>query len=156
MGIDDRTLAAAHESGHAAIGRFMSAKLNASHICRGDHGGWLGGYRHGRPGDLSAIGERLLHVAGGAAEALVQGLHHPADAVRFVSAGDVAFLGVDSFESLVRLPTTEGDLRYCLHALAGPLRQVWQTDTRTLERFGRAGDWQKVPARMIPSGWVPL
>jgi hypothetical protein len=151
---EDRRLAAAHEAAHQAMAKFMGARLGACYIWRAG-GGWAANFRYGRPDDLDALGERLLNVAGAAGEATVRGFVNPADAARFMSGDDAAHFGADSRPGLMAVPTFEGDIRFALRALGAPLRHAWTADARTLETDLRAGDFARLPARMIPPAWKP-
>jgi hypothetical protein len=136
----DRLQAAGHEAAHGVLARHLGARWNASWIWRGPRR-WDGLCRHS---GVEPSLKRLVSAAGGAGEALLNGLRHPSDAVQFLSAEDAA---------AVSGPDMENTIRYASHVLAGQRRAAWTADTKRLGHDLRIGAWRQTPP---PPEWRPM
>jgi hypothetical protein len=132
MAIADRQLAAGHEAAHRTLADHLDAAWSCAWIWPGSQR-WDGLCRHA-PVDRSLT--PLVAAAGAAAEALLNGLRHPSDAVQFLGAEDAAAMeGVDP----------EGALRFARHVIGGQRRSQWTADTKRLGHDLRIGEWRRSP-----------
>jgi hypothetical protein len=141
--MDDRVLAASHESAHRVTATFLGSPWSCAWIWPSSslRGRWDGMCLHDK---LDRYLQPIVYAAGAAAEAIEHGLRRPADMVRFLGAEDragTAGIGL------------EGALRYCEQVLGGPLRKAWQADTAVLRRELRIG--QNRSRRPTPPNWKP-
>jgi hypothetical protein len=140
MAIADRQLAASHEAAHRVLADHLGARWSAAWLWRGPRR-WDGLCRHA-PVDRSLT--PLVAAAGAAAEALLNGLRHPSDAVQFLGAEDAAAIGTEM----------DGALQYARHILGGQRRADWTADTAKLGHELRIGEWRRSP-HPPPPEWRP-